>query len=302
MSLRLIEIIIEESDCFKIQTSAIVPNAKQTSATEPNLKKTSVIGPNATEPKSNKSRLSFVTCTEMKAIEKAADTAGLSYYQMMENAGTLAAELILAELPKADFIPAYDVVFDLKPQVLIFCGKGNNGGDGFVVARQLSRQGFPVSVILVEGSPTTPDAIANDQLLPKSVERISVQTFLETRLDAFPGTFSGIVVDAIYGTGFHGSLQPQTAKVIEWINHSQKLRSATHPSTTHHSNKMVVSLDLPSGLSGDMKADEELPELCVKADHTIVFHELKPVHLCFTAQPFLGKITLADIGIGAVLK
>jgi NAD(P)H-hydrate epimerase len=161
-----------------------------------------------------------VTCAEMKEIEKAADAAGLSYYQMMENAGTLAAEMILEEFSRADWIPAYDVVFDLKPPVLVFCGKGNNGGDGFVVARHLSLQGFPVSVILVEGSPVTTDAIANDRLLPSNVERISVQTFLETRLEAFPVAFSGIIVDAIYGTGFHGDLQPKVAKVIEWINHS----------------------------------------------------------------------------------
>lgn len=272
MNSRLIEIIIEESDCFATQTKR--PESKSGGS-----------GPES-------SRLSCVTCTEMKAIEKAADAAGLPYYQMMENAGTLAAELILSELPKAEWLPAYDVAFDLKPHVLVFCGKGNNGGDGFVVARQLSLLGFPVSVILVEGSPTTTDAISNDQLLPKSVERISVQTFLETRLDAFPGSFSGVIVDAIYGTGFHGALNPQAAKVIEWINHSP----------THHSTKMVVSLDLPSGLSGDMKADDSPPALCVKADHTIVFHQLKPVHLCFAAQPFLGKVTLANIGIAEVLK
>jgi NAD(P)H-hydrate epimerase len=252
-------------------------------------------------------QLSCVTCAEMKAIEKAADAAGLSYYQMMENAGTMAAELILSELSKADWVPAYDVVFDLKPQVLVFCGKGNNGGDGFVVARQLYLQGFPVSVILVEGSPTTPDAIANDRLLPKSIERISVQTFLETRLDAFPVAFSGIIVDAIYGTGFHGTLPPKVAKVVEWINRSPSQQSELHSSgvpnsSTRHAGKMVISLDLPSGLSGDMKSDDLLPELCVKADHTIVFHELKPVHLSIAAQPFLGKITLADIGINAVLK
>ena len=236
--------------------------------------------------------LNCVTCAEMKEIEKMADAAGLSYYQMMENAGTLATEMILEKFSKADWIPAYDVAFDLKPPVLVFCGKGNNGGDGFVVARYLSLEGFPVSVILVEGSPTTTDAIANERLLPNDVARISVQTFLETRLESFPATFSGIIVDAIFGTGFHGDLQPNVAKVIEWINHPK----------AQHGGKMVVSLDLPSGLSGDMNADDLLPALCVKADHTIVFHQLKQVHLSIAAQPFFGKITLADIGIGAVLK
>ena len=232
-------------------------------------------------------QFSCVTCAEMKAIEKAADAAGLSYYQMMENAGTLSADLILGELSKADWLPSYDVVFDLKPQVLVFCGKGNNGGDGLVVARKLSQQGFPVMVVFVEGTPATADAIGNERLLPESVDRISVQAFLETRLYAFPGPFSSIIVDAIYGTGFHGELQPKPAKVIEWINHF---------------GKMVVSLDLPSGLSGDMCASDPIPPLCVKADHTIVFHKLKPVHTCISAQPFLGKVILADIGINEALK
>jgi len=285
MNSKLVEIIIEEISIEKAPGEIL--DGK---------------GNNARKPE-----LTCVTCAEMKEIEKAADAAGLSYYQMMENAGTLAAELILAELTKADWIPAYDVVFDLKPQVLVFCGKGNNGGDGFVVARHLSQQGFPISVILVEGSPTTEDAIANDRLLPKSVERISVQRFLETRLEAFPGAFSGIIVDAIYGTGFHGTLQPKVAKVIEWINHSPAqhpgaIHSNPQSAGTHNFGKMVVSLDLPSGLSGDMSASDPLPELCVKADHTIVFHQLKPVHLSIAAQPFLGKITLADIGISEVLK
>lgn len=260
-------------------TVADISNASSDASRASDSSRASVAKPGAQE-------LSCVTCSEMKALEKAADAAGLSYYQMMENAGTLSADLILAELSKADWLPSYDVVFDLKPQVLVFCGKGNNGGDGFVVARKLSEKGFPVSVIFVEGPPTTPDAIENEQKLPKSVDWISVQAFLETRLDAFPGPFSGIIVDAIYGTGFHGELQSKPAKAIEWINHF---------------GKMVVSLDLPSGLSGDMCINDPVPPLCVNADHTIVFHRLKPVHLCISAQPFLGKITLADIGINEAL-
>jgi len=69
---------------------------------------------------------------------------------------------------------------------------------------------------------------------------------------------------------------------------------------------MVVSLDLPSGLPGDMSCNIDASDLsfplCVKADYTIAFHKLKPVHLCIAVQPFLGKIILADIGIGAVLE
>lgn len=94
----------------------------------------------------------IVTCSEMKALEKAADEAGLSYYQMMENAGTRAAELILQHHGQTE-------------NALIFCGKGNNGGDGFVVARKLREAGVHTQVILVEGPPATNDAKTNYQLI-----------------------------------------------------------------------------------------------------------------------------------------
>ena len=64
-----------------------------------------------------------VTCEEMKELERAADAAGLSYSRMMENAGTRAAEIIRENIPKSIE----------KPRAAVFCGKGNNGGDGFVV-------------------------------------------------------------------------------------------------------------------------------------------------------------------------
>lgn len=71
----------------------------------------------------------IVTCAEMKEIEKRASEGGLSYYQMMENAGVGAAEFIVSRIPAKG------------KQVLVFCGKGNNGGDGFVVARILHEHG-----------------------------------------------------------------------------------------------------------------------------------------------------------------
>ena len=89
----------------------------------------------------------------MKEIEAKAAASGLSYYQMMENAGIGAAEFIMAKEAVAG------------KQILVFCGKGNNGGDGFVAARKLFQNGARVQLILAEGAPKTEDAIKNRELL-----------------------------------------------------------------------------------------------------------------------------------------
>jgi hydroxyethylthiazole kinase-like uncharacterized protein yjeF len=99
----------------------------------------------------------FVTCAEMKEIEKKAAENGLSYYQMMENAGTGAAEFIMNQSASQG------------KSVLIFCGKGNNGGDGFVVARILYEKGYKVKLVLVDGDPQTEDAIKNREIC-KSIQ------------------------------------------------------------------------------------------------------------------------------------
>ena len=96
----------------------------------------------------------FVTCQRMKELERLTDEKGLSYYQMMENAGTCAFATIMQESDAKEGNTA-----------VVFCGKGNNGGDGFVVARMLCQSGVAVTVVLVDGEPKTEDAITNYKLL-----------------------------------------------------------------------------------------------------------------------------------------
>lgn len=258
----------------------------------------------------------FVTCGEMKLLERRGDEAGLSYYQMMENAGTQAAKMIRAycemtgvkpdegeDLGKAAAAAPLEYRAEVadrhkgtgfydtpeaveKPlRVMIFCGSGNNGGDGFVVARLLANAGFQVTVVLVSGDPKTQDAGTNFQLLSDlPVSIITMDGMEEDALEQ--GDMPDVLVDAMFGTGFHGIMRGNALKAAEYIN------------TCHEKHgKKVFALDIPSGLGGDQLKKKKIPCEIIKADYTITFHARKPVHMRRFAARYCGEILVADIGI-----
>lgn len=204
-----------------------------------------------------------VTAAQMKAIEQAGNAHGLPYLQMMENAGLAAYAALNKQLPQGEAL-------------LVVCGKGNNGGDGFVIARAAALGGWRVTVLLAEGNPKTPDAITNFRRLtglPVTVSRES--TALETEpFDA--------VVDALYGTGFHGGLRPAGFAACTLINRQ------------HRAGAFVLAVDLPSGINTDTG---EVAAGAVQADLTVTFDSCKPLHLAQSSAPLCGKVTCADIGI-----
>lgn len=214
----------------------------------------------------------FITCGQMKILEKRANESGLSYYQMMENAGTAAAEVIISRAN----CPAEGM------KVLLFCGKGNNGGDGFVVARKLAAQGAAVTLFLVDGPPGAGDAAANYKLIKNQVSLIDM-----SRTDSPFMKLDGrqkIIVDAIYGTGFHGSLSGCALRAAAFINQFQD-------------KSLIVSLDIPSGLSGDATRESQIDPNAVRACCTVTFHNKKPVHLQSFSKKYCGETIIADIGI-----
>ena len=229
----------------------------------------------------------FVTCAQMKILEQNTDAAGLSYYQMMENAGTIAANRIVeitmaspindahAETAADDCLRRYAYQLDRPIRARVDCGKGNNGGDGFVVARLLHQRGWQVSIVLVDGEPSTPDAIANWKLAMD----------LGIPMDVDTEDAPDVIVDAIYGTGFHGQLRERGAAASAEIAHAKA------------GGARVFALDIPSGMGGDLTDEAELDPRCVKADVTITFHARKPVHLQDFAAAYCGQVITADIGI-----
>ena len=215
----------------------------------------------------------------MKELERLGDAAGLPYYQMMENAGTCSAKEIM------------DKTREHGGSAVIFCGKGNNGGDGFVVARLLEQKDWDVTLILVEGRPATEDSKKNFLLLKPEIKTISINEAGEAG-DLYGGA-PDAVVDSLYGTGFKGPLRESGAKAVGLMNELGK-------------NSTLFALDIPSGLPGDEpeEAGEDAESVCgdcVHADYTLTFHAKKPVHSVPAAAPFLGEVITEDIGIGAIL-
>ena len=200
-----------------------------------------------------------VTTAQMKELERLADAAGLPYLRMMENAGTAAARELMARVP------------GLKAAA-VFCGRGNNGGDGLVAARRLQDAG-------VEGEPATPDAAANREAAQDRGVHIQTLDGLTLRDEVFIARADALV-DAVYGTGFHGALRPAGQRAAAMLN----------------SGRFVLALDVPSGVCADTG---ETAEGAVRAHVTVAFHAPKPCHRLAAEQ--CGTVVTADIGIGAAL-
>jgi hydroxyethylthiazole kinase-like uncharacterized protein yjeF len=197
----------------------------------------------------------------MAATDAAAAAAGMSVDRLMLNAGAAVAARVqtLAEGPR---------------RVLVLCGPGNNGGDGYVAARALADRGLDVAVFARERPRTGgPAARAEVGWRQGAVSRPV------HGLDAFQPLDADIVVDALYGAGLSRPIANAEAAAIDRLNAS----GAT-----------VVSVDVPSGLSGD----SGLPiGPCVAAAHTVTFFRLKPGHLLWPGRMLSGHLTCADIGL-----
>lgn len=202
-----------------------------------------------------------VTAAQMKYMEQMANAGGLSYLDMMENAGRAAAEQALRLWPEAK-------------TAAVFCGKGNNGGDGFVVARLLHQAGLEVRVILAGGPvPSTPEARTN-------FDRVAALGIYMGPMDEKTEAFvqcADVLVDGVCGTGFRCTLRPGAAQAARWMN------AAPGP---------VLALDIPSGVECDTG---RVAPGAVQADCTVTFHAAKPCHTLAAAQ--CGEVVVADIGI-----
>ncbi|MCI9273962.1 MAG: NAD(P)H-hydrate dehydratase [Clostridiales bacterium] len=201
----------------------------------------------------------------MRALEQAAVNQGETYLGLMDQAGTAAAQVIK------------EMACRLQ-RAVILCGKGNNGGDGFVIARRLREHGVLVSVILLEGEPCTQDAA---HMFTKMGE-VEVLTYQQPECSDLVQQ-ADVVVDAVYGIGFRGSIQSQYASLIEGVNRC---------------SAQIFAVDLPSGAQGDTG---KIEGSCIRADVTITFTTLKPAHVLLPASDYCGKTVVVQVGISPAL-
>lgn len=198
----------------------------------------------------------LLTVAEMGRADALAVSAGVPSLDLMEAAGRAVADAITARWARCP--------------VSILCGPGNNGGDGFVVARLLEEQGWPVRVGLL-GDALKGDAKFNAERWNGSINPMSVDLLKN----------AGLVVDALFGAGLTRPLDGSARDVIEAINSS---------------NIPCVAVDVPSGVFGDSGEVMGCAPACAL---TVTFFRKKPAHVMLPGRDLCGEIVLADIGIPA---
>ncbi len=207
----------------------------------------------------------LVTGGQMSEIDRLSIEMGVPGAELMERAGAGVVRTLEER---------WSGLEDLR--VAVVCGKGNNGGDGFVVGRRLAQEGLPAAVYL---------AAPREQITGDAghhLERLEAQAgpVVQPPPEDLTAALSeaDIVVDALLGTGLRGPPRPTVARLIEAINDC---------------GRPVVAIDLPSGLQADTG---EVAGACVRAAVTVTFGLVKVGHLFHPGRAHCGALELVDIG------
>jgi NAD(P)H-hydrate epimerase len=213
-----------------------------------------------------------MTCAQVRAFDRRAiEMLNLPGIVLMENAGRTAAEFIYDELPD----PA-------RSNVVILCGPGNNGGDGFVIARHLQNAGVGVTVALaMPPERSTGDAATNLRIYEHLGGRLIDASLPDSAPRFEPALRRGAtaIVDALLGTGAGGAPRGRIAELIRLANSISARR---------------IAVDVPSGLDADSGA---VADPCFQADLTITFVAAKVGFSTPTSEAVLGRVIVAGIGV-----
>ncbi len=214
--------------------------------------------------------MKLITTQQMQAFDRhAIEVLGIPGAVLMENAGRAAAEEILSD------------THELYPgPILVLAGRGNNGGDGYVIARILADRGWQVKTLVLANE----DRIAGDAaLMLQILQRLGGDVrFIDSQASLrkeFSAPLPLLIVDALFGTGLSHEVDGLNRLAIELVNQSAA---------------QVVSVDIPSGVNG---SDGRVMGVAVAADLTLCFDSAKVGHGSRPGADYVGELRVIEIGI-----
>lgn len=216
--------------------------------------------------------MKLVTAKEMKALDvQAQNDYAMPGILLMDNAAQAVAEAVHEALTALE-----------GERVVIFCGGGNNGGDGLGAARWLQSYGVSVRAFVVGAAldAVRGDAAMELAMFTKAGGRVeALSTEDDWVLAELAASKADVLVDALLGTGFHGGLEGDVLRACELLNKSEKY---------------ILAVDVPTGVNADNGA---VSENAVRADHTVTMALVKTGLLLYPGREYCGDIELADISM-----
>ncbi|MFC7290673.1 NAD(P)H-hydrate dehydratase [Hirschia litorea] len=207
----------------------------------------------------------IISVNQMNEADRRTSEFGLSGASLMDAAGRACAEMVHNTWPDG--------------RVIVLCGQGNNGGDGFVAYRYLEQLGRQVSLFLIgDVGDLSGDAEGAAELVLDDIQAASV-LLDKSENDSFELSEGDVVVDAMLGAGNSRPLEGEFLQLVQLIN-----------ATKAH----VLSIDVPTGVRGDTGA---LSSEAICADITVTFNALKTAHVIESAASLCGAISVVDVGI-----
>jgi NAD(P)H-hydrate epimerase len=207
--------------------------------------------------------LTLISAEHMYALDRAAIASGISEFSLMQRAGKAVADTVQAERERMQL--------SQTSPVIVLCGPGNNGGDGFVAAQWLHEQGYNVAVACLT---------EEEKLQGSAADAAGLCT--AKRLPFHPSVLkdASLLIDALFGAGLSRPLGGNAAEMAEAINAS---------------SLPVIAVDIPSGIHAD---SGQVMGYAIRAEVTVTFNYRKPGHLLYPGKSYCGRITVADIGLG----
>ncbi len=210
-------------------------------------------------------RIQLLTTEQMARVDRVAMSCGIGGLDLMERAGRAVAR-------EATRMVAWGA------SIVVLCGPGNNGGDGYVAARVLKNRGYDVRVFALK----PPEALRGDAAAMAQRWLAIGEISQDDSADAAARS-ADLIIDAVFGAGLDRPFSDATHRFFEPFLQSRPQAC------------QVLAVDVPSGLDGTRGAVIANP--CVQADRTVTFHRFKTGHVLFPGRALCGALVLADIGI-----